>query len=604
MIEFDDLEEVSEARKPSVSSTEGRELKVKSSNADLVLLSAALAVVASAFLPWLVVRIPGKKSTTFKLVEMSGGRILFGLSASLVVLGLALLWRFHSLARFLLVVGASLVGWLAGIGLIALGLIRGLLPSLTVLGIDLSRSLIGPSYGVILAFIGVNLIGIQLIARTASVAHLKSQLSITILIASLLLFGFHQMTWAVVDLNSNAGQIIITGDSLFGALIVFLCIWSSALLSAVGFVKSNQVLIRLAAIALIFASIIKLFQIIILWGGRGLLTLLLPNKVDSAIFVDLRWPVYLTAFASLMFIALGLFVSIAGDKPIGRLNISNFVPSLVGTYSFLVFGSLVVLVIMNGPESTPPKSTLQTSTTISNVPFTTTLPNISPVTPSTLTPSLSITSETPLGAVVNVTLGPPSDECSGGSGVLVGDGTYVLTNEHVITPKKGDPPSCDSIFIGITSSPSQPPSQIFRAKVIDADPLRDLALLQLIDATAQKLPVLKPRYEVLPIDSAVRVIGYPGVGGATITLTRGQIAGYLDDEGGQFYKVDIVLNRGNSGGPMIDEKGNLVGIATAVSGNDVDCTGTTSCESVGGNLGLVRTIGAARDFIERAERNS
>ena len=604
MSEFDDLEEVSDARKPSVSISESREREFKSSNADLVLLSAALAVVASAFLPWLVVRIPGKKSTTFTLVEMSGGRILFGLSASLVVLGITLLWRFHSLARFLLVVGASLVGWLAGIGLIALGLIRGLLPSLTVLGIDLSRSLLGPSYGVILAFVGVNLIGIQLIARTASVARLNSQMSTVIFIASLLLFALHQMTWAVVDLNGNAGQIIITGDSLFGALIVFLCIWCSALLSTVGFVKSKPVLVRLAAITLILASIIKLLQTIILWGGRGLLTLLLPNKVDSAILIDLRWPVYLTVTASLMFITLGLFVSIAGDKPIGRLNISNFVPGLVGTYSFVVLVSLIALVIVNGPESTPPKSTLQTSPSTSNAPSTTTSPMISPVIPSTSTPSLLITSETPLGAVVNVTLGPPGDECSGGSGVLVGDGTYVLTNEHVITPERGDPPSCDSIFIGITSSPSQPPSQIFQAEVIDADPLRDLALLRLIDATSQKLPVLKPRYEVLPIDSAVRVIGYPGVGGATITLTRGQIAGYLDDEGGQFYKVDIVLNRGNSGGPMIDEKGNLVGIATAVSGNDVDCTGATSCESVGGNLGLVRTIGVARDYIQRAEKGS
>jgi len=212
--------------------------------------------------------------------------------------------------------------------------------------------------------------------------------------------------------------------------------------------------------------------------------------------------------------------------------------------------------------------------------------------------------ESLLGAVVNVTRGRPGEECSGGSGVIIGDGTYILTNEHVISPNTGDPPECQNLFIGITTSPSQPPTQVFAADILAADSVRDLALLRIIGAVPNSLPIMSPRYGILPIDSAVRVIGYPGVGGETVTLTRGQIAGYLNDEGGQYYKVDIVLNRGNSGGPMVDESGNLVGIATAVSANEVDCSGTSNCESVGGNLGLVRTIDAAKNYIDRAGKGS
>jgi S1-C subfamily serine protease len=97
----------------------------------------------------------------------------------------------------------------------------------------------------------------------------------------------------------------------------------------------------------------------------------------------------------------------------------------------------------------------------------------------------------------------------------------------------------------------------------------------------------------------VRLIGYPGVGGETVTQTRGQVAGYLDDPGGRLYKIDIVSNRGNSGGPLVDEAGSLVGILTFGTRNPVDCS-AGQCESIGANLALVRTISAAKDLIERA----
>ena len=113
----------------------------------------------------------------------------------------------------------------------------------------------------------------------------------------------------------------------------------------------------------------------------------------------------------------------------------------------------------------------------------------------------------------------------------------------MITLSSSDPPECETLFIGITTSPSQPPTQVFEVEVLAADPIRDLALLRIVRATPNSFSVMIPRYGLLPIDSAVRVVGYPGVRGETVTLTRGQIAGYLDDEGGQFYKVDIVLNR-------------------------------------------------------------
>jgi len=568
------------------------------SGPDLLWAASTFAVIGSAFSPWLVIRLPNRDSETFSLVEMTGGRFFTGLAASLCVIGFVLQWRLPSLGKTLMMTGASLVGWLAGIGLLALGLLRGLLPSLTVLGIDLSRSLLGPSYGVLLAFAGVNLAGIRLVSRIVVSKRVESRLSVVLLILSLLVFVLHQSVWAVADLGDVTGRIVVTGDSLFGALLVTLAIWAAVVLASLGFIRNHHAFVRLAAIALLVASLAKLLQTIVIWSGRGLLQLLLPSRVESAVNVDIRWTVYASAFLALASIVLSILVIVVGDKPIGRLSVQHLLPGLASAHALSVV-ALVLWGLFNA------NAAVQVSSVDTQPATDTTLAIATP--PTTISPSAPVTTIAPvttpdddlLGAVVNITLGRPGSECSGGSGVVVGDGTYVLTNEHVVSSESGDPVYCDVPYVGITTTPTEPPTQIFEAEVLIADPIRDLALLRILGVTSGSLPTLAPRYDLLPIDTAVRLIGYPGVGGETVTQTRGQVAGYLDHRGGQLYKVDIVGNRGNSGGPLVDESGNLVGIATFASGNPVDCN-AGQCESIGANLALVRTIGAAKDLILRA----
>lgn len=603
MSEFDEVPS-SDDSSLSLAKVSSGSLKSRRVLTDFFLPLTALTVVASAFLPWLIIRLPNQQSTTFTLVNLTGGRVFTGVAASLSAIGLAFYWRFPKLGRALLAIGAALIGWLAGLGLLALGLLRGLLPGLTILGIDISRSLIGPTVGAFLAFAGVNLIGVRLFVENNSGERLKSRISLLVLISSLLLFVMHQSTWVVADLVEAKGRVTVTGDALFGALLVTISLWISVVLTVIGVIKANQLFVRIAATSLLFAAVIKLIQTIIVWSGRGLIRLIIPSRIESAVNIEILWTVHFTAGLALISIALGVFVIAVGDRPFGNINIRNFLPLLITTHTLAVIFSLLML------APTEKKNVMSTPTTLQSLPLSpsTSTANSSQSSlapyPSTSNPNSLTQNESLLGAVVNVTRGRPGDECSGGSGVIIGDGTYILTNEHVISTNTDDPPECQNLFIGITTSPSQPPTQVFPADILAADSVRDLALLRIIGAVPNSLPIMSPRYGILPIDSAVRVIGYPGVGGETVTLTRGQIAGYLNDEGGQYYKVDIVLNRGNSGGPMVDESGNLVGIATAVSANEVDCSGTSNCESVGGNLGLVRTIEAARDYIDRAGKGS
>jgi len=572
--------------------------KFRRSGPDLLWAVSVFAVMGSAYLPWLVIRLPNRESETFTLVEMTGGRFFTGLAASLCVIGFVLQWRVPLLGKALMMTGASLIGWLAGIGLLALGLLRGLLPSLTVLGIDLSRSLLGPSYGVLLAFAGVNLAGIRLVSRFTVSKRLDSRLSVILLILSLLVFALHQTVWAVANLGDVTGRIVVTGDSLFGSLLVTLAIWTAVVLASLGFIRNHHTFVRLAAIALLIASLVKLLQTIVIWSGRGLLRLLLPSRVESAVNVDIRWTVYLSAVLALTSIVLSILVIVVGDKPVGRLSVQHLLPGLASTHALAVI-ALVLWGLLDANTAVRVTSVGTQPVTNTTLVITSPETTVASGTPATTVAPVTTPADNLLGAVVNITLGRPGSDCSGGSGVVVGDGTYVLTNEHVVNAESGSPAYCSVPYVGITTTPTDPPSQIFKAEVLIADPLRDLALLRILGVASGSLPTLTPRYDLLPIDAAVRLIGYPGVGGETVTQTRGQVAGYLDDRGGQLYKVDIISNRGNSGGPLVDESGNLVGILTFGTGNPVDCN-AGQCESIGGNLALVRTIGSAKDLIQRA----
>ena len=101
------------------------------------------------------------------------------------------------------------------------------------------------------------------------------------------------------------------------------------------------------------------------------------------------------------------------------------------------------------------------------------------------------------------------------------------------------------------------------------------------------------REKLLPLDTKIRVIGYPGVGGDTITVNEGIISGIDRRYGTPFYKVSAQISPGNSGGPMVDEDGKLVGIASAYVPAAVQCDSKDDCYAAGANLGLVRPISYA-----------
>ena len=134
-----------------------------------------------------------------------------------------------------------------------------------------------------------------------------------------------------------------------------------------------------------------------------------------------------------------------------------------------------------------------------------------------------------------------------GSGFAIGDGSYILTNSHVIGEAKNV-----TIILngGITLS----------APVISNSKTRDVAVIKLDNLRLSPMHINKN----IPVSaSKVYAIGSPIDEQLSGTVTSGIISGTRILDGLNWIQSDTPINPGNSGGPLIDDKGSVIGISTA-----------------------------------------
>ena len=141
-----------------------------------------------------------------------------------------------------------------------------------------------------------------------------------------------------------------------------------------------------------------------------------------------------------------------------------------------------------------------------------------------------------------------------GSGFIIDSKGIVVTNNHVIQ-------DAEDIIVRVNGDKE------FTAKVIGADPLSDIAVLQL-DTKERFIPVKFGNSDKARIGDWVIAIGNPfGLGG---TVTSGIISARNRSIGlsryEDFIQTDASINSGNSGGPLFDMNGDVIGINTAILG--------------------------------------
>ena len=143
-----------------------------------------------------------------------------------------------------------------------------------------------------------------------------------------------------------------------------------------------------------------------------------------------------------------------------------------------------------------------------------------------------------------------------GSGVVISADGYILTNNHVIE-------GADELKVALSDD------REFTAKVIGADPKTDVAVIKI---EAGNLPAITlSDSDKLRVGDVVFAVGNPLGVGQTVTMGivsakgRNQL-GLLDNVAGyeNFIQTDAAINMGNSGGALVDARGRLVGINSAI----------------------------------------
>ena len=209
-----------------------------------------------------------------------------------------------------------------------------------------------------------------------------------------------------------------------------------------------------------------------------------------------------------------------------------------------------------------------------------------------------------------------------GSGTLISQDGLILTNAHVVDDRYDE---YDSLAIGTTTETDEPPELQYLAEIVAVDYALDLAVIEIAsdldgnDITEEFPFIALGDSETVEIGDNIRILGYPGIGGDTITFTNGVVSGFTSErsvDGRAWIKTDATIAGGNSGGLAVDANGKLVGVPTIVGSGagqaTVDCRYLTdtnrdgtiddadTCVTVGGFINGLRPINLAVALIEAA----
>lgn len=146
-----------------------------------------------------------------------------------------------------------------------------------------------------------------------------------------------------------------------------------------------------------------------------------------------------------------------------------------------------------------------------------------------------------------------------GSGIIISKAGHIITNHHVIE-------DADDVEVEFILNDEV---QKFNAEIVQSDKVNDLAIIKIVDVNFDGVKELPYNFTTRSVDVATEifVLGYPmalTLMGKDIKFTDGKISSKTGLDGDiTSYTISAPILPGNSGGPLFDTKGNLIGINSA-----------------------------------------
>jgi serine protease Do len=174
-----------------------------------------------------------------------------------------------------------------------------------------------------------------------------------------------------------------------------------------------------------------------------------------------------------------------------------------------------------------------------------------------------------------------------GSGFIISANGYVITNAHVLR----DQPSVVTVMMA--DGKTEMPADVVGFGLNGLD----LALLKI--NRPGKLPtVALGKGKSIRVGDNVYAIGTPLAEQNQNTLTAGLVSGIRDN--GRIIQNSAAINRGNSGGPLLNDKGEVIAVNTAIATASVICENGEDCASNTGNVGIAYSLNVdlVRSFVQ------
>ncbi len=214
-----------------------------------------------------------------------------------------------------------------------------------------------------------------------------------------------------------------------------------------------------------------------------------------------------------------------------------------------------------------------------------------------------------------------------GSGSIIHPNGLILTNAHVVDDRTGE---YTDLGVAVLVEADRPPELLYLAEIAAVDYSVDLAVIRITtDLDGNPVQPTLPYITVgdsdaVHIGDSLDILGYPGIGGETITLTEGVVSGFTSErnvDGRAWIKTDATIAGGNSGGMGASAAGELVGVPTRASSGPegidvVDCRfiadtngdgridNDDTCVPIGGFINGLRPVNLALPLIEAARQGA
>ena len=311
--EFDDVD-VRLENTAAVSTT----ASVSSTNLVVGAVAAAI-VIGSAWLPWIVVRLPGSSTTHFYDFTTGGGATLFYWLCVLPIVGGAIGWVAKSrIALLISATASSAMAVLAIVVIASMSSISGFIPNIGILGTELATGRISPGVGASACLIACVVLGTVAILEASELfgislnAHFPYQQLLIIGGLAITELASH-VPWSSIRFTDVGPTVEVSGDGLVGSFVIQFLGWAAMLLWLCAFVTRNRRVWMIASILSLVVASGRLVYVVILWLGTGIAHRVVPDSVGDVVQSHLE-PGIFTTLAMVLGVYVLVILDLVGDR--------------------------------------------------------------------------------------------------------------------------------------------------------------------------------------------------------------------------------------------------------------------------------------------------